>query len=125
MRPYAFLGVFLLLVGLAVVYSAVKGSGKAGIAKLTAELTSIRTNSEGKFLFCEYTFTHNGEEKTVQCANKPKNPVGTRETVYYDISGNTVSTETSHRQLIAVGVVSAVAGVLVLYFQSALGAIFG
>ena len=119
MKPYAFLGVFLILVGIMVIYSALKGSGKAGIAKVTAELVKISTNSEGKFLYAEYVFTLNGEEITAQCGNKTKKSVGTQETMYYDIAKDTLMTEAARRQLIAIGVLCAIGGAAIFYFQAA------
>lgn len=120
MKPYAFLGVFLILVGIMVIYSALNGSGKAGIAKVTAELVKISTNGEGKFLYAEYVFTLNGEEITAQCANKTKKSVGTQETMYYDIAKDTLMTEATRRQLITIGVLCAIGGAAILYLQAAI-----
>lgn len=125
MRPFVFLGVFLLAVGAMVVYSAVKGSGKAGMAKVRAKLEKTEISDRGKFLYTEYTFDYEGKEKTVKCPNKTKSPVGTVETMYYDVSRDVLSSAKSHWLMIGIGAVSIVLGILVLYFQSSLSAIFG
>ena len=119
MKPYAFLGVFLILAGAMVIYSALKGSGKAGIARVTVELVKINTNSDGKFLYAEYVFTLNGEEITAKCANRTKKAVGARETMYYDIAKDTLMTEAARRQIITIGAVCAIGGAAIFYFQAA------
>ena len=124
MRPFAFLGFFLIAVGIMVIYSAVKGSGKAGMAKVEATLKNISKSDSGRFMYTEYTFDYNGEQKTVKCGNKTKNPVGTSETMYYDVSKDILSSVSSHWLIIAIGAVSIVIGILVLYFQSSLTSFF-
>ncbi|MBQ6540370.1 MAG: hypothetical protein IJL71_05025 [Oscillospiraceae bacterium] len=124
MRPFAFLGFFLIAVGIMVIYSAVKGSGKAGMAKVEATLKNIAKSDSGRFLYTEYTFDYCGEEKTVKCGNKTKNPVGTAETMYYDVSKDILSTAASHWLIIAIGAASILIGILVLYFQSSLSGFF-
>ena len=125
MRPFAFLGFFLIVVGILVVYSALKGSGKAGMAKVEATLKNISKNNSGRFLYTEYTFTYKGDERTVKCANKTKNSVGTTETMYFDVSKDVLVSARSHWLIVAIGAVSIVLGILVLYFQSSLTGIFG
>ena len=125
MRPFAFLGFFLIVVGIMVIYSALKGSGKAGMAKVEATLKNIARSDSGRFLYTEYTFDFKGEERTVKCGNKTKNPVGTKETMYFDVSKEMLTSARSHWLIVAIGGVSVLAGILVLYFQSSLTGFFG
>lgn len=125
MNPFAFLGIFLIACGIMVIFSTTKGSGKAGMAKVDAELKQTVRSGSGRFLFTEYTFTYKGESKTVKCPNKAKSEVGERSLMYYDVSKNVLYSQSAHRFVLIIGALCIILGILVIYFQSFLTTIFG
>ena len=125
MNLFVFLGIFLVVCGAMVIFSTLNGSGKAGVAKVDAELVRTATNESGRFLYTEYSFTFEGEKINVKCPNKTKTPVGGHETMYYDITKNILSSETSRRNVLIIAVCCIVLGVLCFYFKTPLTEIFG
>lgn len=125
MNIFVFLGIFLIACGAMIIFSTLKGSGKAGVAKVDAELVQTAYNKSGRFLYTEYSFTFDGDEIKVKCPNKTKTPVGGREKMYYDISRNILSSESSRRLVLIIAALCIVLGVLSLYFRAPLTAIFG
>lgn len=124
MNLFVFLGLFLIACGGLIIFSTIKGSGKAGVAKVEAELVQTAHNESGRFLYTEYDFTLNGEKLRVRCPNKTKTPVGGKETMYYDIAKNILSSEGSRRTVLIVATVCIVLGVLSLYFRTPLNEFF-
>lgn len=125
MNLFVFLGIFLIACGGMITFSTFKGSGKAGVAKVEAELVRIATSESGRFLYTEYSFMFEGDKINVKCPNKTKNPVGAKETMYYDITKNILSSEGSRRTVLIIAACCIVLGILVLYFRGPLTVIFG
>lgn len=125
MNVFVFLGIFLIVCSAMVIFSTLKGSGKAGVAKVEAELVQTVHSDTGRFLYTEYEFTFEGEEIRVKCPNKTKTPVGGKETMYYDITKDVLSSESSRRTVLIIAAICIVLGILSLYFRVPLTNIFG
>lgn len=125
MNLFVFLGIFLIACGAMIIFSTLKGSGKAGVAKVDARLEQVVTNSSGRFLYTEYSFTFEGDEIRVKCPNKSKLEVGSREIMYYDISKDILASASSRRLSLIISVCCIVLGVLCLYFRAPLSALHG
>lgn len=125
MSLFVFLGIFLIVCGALIIFSTLKGSGKAGIAKVEAELVQTAHNNTGRFLYTEYDFMFEGKEIRVKCPNKTKTPVGGKETMYYDITKNILSSKSSRRLVLIIATVCIILGILSLYFRTPLNNFFG
>lgn len=125
MNLFVFLGIFLIACGAMVIFSTLKGSGKAGVAKVEAKLEQVATNSSGRFLYTEYSFTFEGDEIRVKCPNKTKAEIGRREIMYYDVAKDILASAGSRKLSLIIAVCCIVLGVLCIYFRVPLSAIRG
>ncbi len=124
MDVFIFLGIFLIACGCLVIFSTLKGSGKEGMHKVEAEFIRTVHNESGRFLYTEYDFTLNGKKLRVKCPNKTKTPVGGKETMYYDVAKNILSSKSSRRLVLIIAAICILLGVLSFYFKTPLNEFF-